>query len=94
MKGLTAGRWLWARTIGSTIAGEGVDTLVFTLVATAAGVFPWEIFWSLVITNYLFKVGVEALMTPLTYAAVNNLKRLESEDYFDSNTKFNPFRIS
>lgn len=94
MKVLTAGRWLWARTIGSTIAGEGVDTLVFTLVATAAGVFPWEIFWSLAITNYLFKVGVEALMTPLTYAAVNNLKRLESEDYFDSNTKFNPFRIS
>ena len=94
MKVLTAGRWLWARTIGSTIAGEGVDTLVFTLVATAGGRFPWEIFWSLVITNYLFKVGVEALMTPLTYAVVNNLKRLESEDYFDRSTDFNPFRLS
>jgi queuosine precursor transporter len=94
MKVLTAGRWLWARTIGSTIAGEGVDTLVFMLVATLAGVFPWEIFWSLVITNYLFKVGIEALMTPLTYAVVNTLKRLESEDYYDRGTDFNPFRLS
>ena len=94
MKVLTAGRWLWARTIGSTIAGEGVDTLIFMLVATLAGVFPWEIFWSLVVTNYLFKVGVETLMTPLTYAAVNNLKRLENEDTFDRGTNFNPFRIS
>ncbi|MBE0698167.1 MAG: queuosine precursor transporter [Anaerolineaceae bacterium] len=94
MKVLTAGRWLWARTIGSTIAGEGVDTLVFMLVATLAGVFPWEIFWSLVITNYIFKVGIETLMTPLTYVVVNALKRLEREDYFDRETDFNPFRLS
>jgi uncharacterized integral membrane protein (TIGR00697 family) len=94
MKVITRGRWLWTRTVGSTIAGEGVDTLIFTLAATLAGVFPWEIFGSLVLTNYLFKVGVEALMTPLTYAVVSSLKRLESEDYYDHGTDFNPFRIA
>jgi queuosine precursor transporter len=93
MKVFTAGRWLWMRTIGSTIVGEGVDTLVFTIVATLAGVFPWEIFLSLVVTNYVFKVGVEAIMTPLTYLAVNALKRIEREDYYDRQTNFNPFQF-
>lgn len=93
MKVFTGGRWLWARTIGSTITGQGVDTLIFTVAATLVGVFPWEIFGSLVLTNYLFKVGVEALMTPLTYAAVGRLKQLEREDYYDRGTDFNPFRI-
>ncbi len=60
MKLLTKGKYLWMRTIGSTIIGEGMDTFTFILVATALGVFPWEIFWSLTITNYIFKVGVEA----------------------------------
>lgn len=94
MKILTHGRMLWARTIGSTIVGEGVDTLIFTVVATLAGVFPWEIFGSLVVTNYLFKVGVEALMTPLTYRVVTFLKKVEAEDYYDIGTNFNPFRAS
>jgi queuosine precursor transporter len=94
MKVLTAGRWLWMRTIGSTIVGEGVDSLAFVFVATLAGVFPWEIFWSLVVTNYLFKVGIEFLMTPLTYLVVNALKRVEHEDYYDRGTNFNPFRLS
>ncbi len=93
MKVLTQGRWLWTRTIGSTIVGEGVDTLVFMLVATLAGVFPWEVFVSLSLTNYIFKVGVEALMTPATYAVVNFLKRAEHEDYYDRFTNFNPFRL-
>ena len=93
MKLLTRGRWLWMRTIGSTIAGEGVDTLVFMLVATVAGVFPWEIFVSLALTNYVFKVGIEALMTPLTYLVVNQLKRSEREDVYDYNTNFNPFHF-
>lgn len=93
MKVLTRGRWLWSRTIGSTLIGEGVDTLVFMLVATLAGVFPWEIFASLVLTNYLFKVSVEALMTPATYAVVGFLKRAEREDYYDTHTNFNPFRM-
>ncbi len=92
MKVRMQGRWLWARTIGSTIVGEGVDTVVFTLVATLAGVFPWELFASLTLTNYLFKVGVETLMTPATYAVVKWLKHSEREDYYDVHTNFNPFQ--
>jgi queuosine precursor transporter len=91
MKVWTGGRWLWTRTIGSTIVGEGVDTIIFMLVATLAGVFPWEVFASLTLTNYIFKVGVEALMTPVTYWVVSALKRVENEDYYDRNTNFNPF---
>src|SRR5512147_2565686 len=67
MKVMTDGRWLWTRTIGSTIFGELVDTVVFVVVASTFGVFPWSLFNSLIVTNYLFKVGVEALMTPVTY---------------------------
>lgn len=92
MKILTGGRWLWTRTIGSTIVGEGVDTVVFVVVASLFGVFPWTLFLTLVLTNYLFKVGVEALMTPVTYAVVRALKRAEGEDYYDRETDFNPFK--
>jgi uncharacterized integral membrane protein (TIGR00697 family) len=91
MKILTNGRWLWTRTIGSTLIGELVDTLMFVVVATVFGVFPWSLFLTLTVTNYLFKCGVEALMTPVTYIAVNTLKRVENEDYFDRGTDFNPF---
>ncbi len=91
MKILTGGRWLWSRTIGSTIAGELVDTIVFVAVASLFGVFPWTLFLTLAVTNYLFKVGVEALMTPVTYLAVGALKKAESEDYYDRDTNFNPF---
>jgi len=81
MKLLTQGRWLWTRTIGSTLVGEGVDSLIFVLIATFTGVFPWAIFASLVVTNYLFKVGIEVIFTPLTYWVVALLKRLEKEDF-------------
>ncbi len=91
MKLLTRGRWLWTRTIGSTLVGEFVDTAVFVIVASLFKVFPWELFLTLTLTNYLFKVGVEALMTPITYLIVNTLKRVEGEDYYDWDTKFNPF---
>ncbi|QRN83981.1 queuosine precursor transporter [Chloroflexota bacterium] len=91
MKLLTKGKYLWMRTIGSTIIGEGMDTFTFILVASALGVFPWEIFWSLTVTNYIFKVGVEALMTPVTYWVVNHLKKSEGVDVFDKDTKFSPF---
>jgi queuosine precursor transporter len=91
MKILTNGRRLWVRTIGSTLVGELVDTVVFFTVASALGVFPWDSFLSLTLTNYLFKCGVEALMTPVTYAAVGALKRVENEDYYDRGTDFNPF---
>jgi uncharacterized integral membrane protein (TIGR00697 family) len=93
MKILTRGRWLWTRTIGSTLIGEGVDTVVFIVVATLANVFPWSLFGSLMITNYLFKVSVEAGMTPVTYWIVGFLKRVEKEDVYDYGTKFNPFRF-
>jgi len=91
MKVLTNGRWLWMRTIGSTIFGELVDTVVFVLVASIFGVFPWSLFSSLIVTNYIFKCGVEALMTPITYLIVNFLKHAEQEDYYDRDTDFNPF---
>lgn len=93
MKILTNGRHLWLRTISSTIAGELVDTVAFVLVATLFGVFPWSLFLTLTVTNYLFKVAVEALMTPVTYLVVNWLKRVESEDYYDRETDFNPFAV-
>jgi uncharacterized integral membrane protein (TIGR00697 family) len=91
LKILTDGRWLWIRTIGSTILGELVDTVIFVVVASLFGVFPWSLFLTLTVTNYLFKCGVEALMTPITYVVVNTLKRAEDEDYYDRGTNFNPF---
>jgi len=94
MKILTNGRWLWTRTIGSTLVGELVDTLAFVGVAIWFGVFPPSLFWTLTITNYLFKVALEVAFTPVTYAIVNRLKKAEQEDYYDRDTIFNPFRIS
>lgn len=93
MKVLTRGKYLWMRTIGSTLVGEGVDTVIFILVATLAGVFPWELFATLTFTNYIFKVSIEAIMTPFTYQIVNALKRAENEDYFDTHTRFTPFAV-
>lgn len=90
MKVKTEGKFLWLRTITSTLVGEGVDSLFFTLIATLFGVFPWEIFSSLVLTNYIFKVAVEVLFTPLTYRMVNRLKKAENEDYYDRGTRFSP----
>jgi uncharacterized integral membrane protein (TIGR00697 family) len=93
MKILTNGRWLWTRTIGSTLVGELVDSMLFILVASLFKIFPWSLFITLVMTNYLFKCLIEALMTPITYLVVNKLKRREQEDYYDRGTNFSPFRI-
>ncbi|HWR66768.1 MAG TPA: queuosine precursor transporter [Bellilinea sp.] len=93
LKVATQGRFLWLRTISSTLVGEGVDSVIFILVATLFGVFPWELFGVLVVTNYIFKVGIEVLMTPLTYRIVNWLKRAEKEDFYDTQTSFTPFAI-
>jgi len=90
MKVRTGGRHLWLRTITSTLVGEGVDSLLFAFIASLFGVFPWEVFASLVLTNYLFKVAVEALFTPFTYRIVNGLKKAENEDFYDRGTRFNP----
>jgi len=93
MKVWTQGRWLWSRTIGSTLIGEWVDTAIFVVVASAFHVFPWSLFLTLTLTNYILKVGVEALMTPLTYAVVGFLKHAEHEDVYDQDTNFNPFIV-
>ena len=86
------GRRLWVRTIGSTLVGEGVDTIFFILIAFW-GILPGSLILTLIISNYLFKTGVEILFTPATYKVVKWLKRTESEDYFDHKTNFNPFKI-
>jgi len=91
LKVATRGRWLPLRTITSTLVGEGIDSLIFVGVATLMDVFPKELFGTLVVTNYVFKVGIEVIMTPITWLAARGLKRAENEDYFDTHTQFNPF---
>lgn len=91
MKVITKGRWLWVRTVTSTLAGEFIDTVIFVAVAMIFKVFPWELFIILLVSNYLFKVGVEVIMTPITYIIVGYLKKVEKEDHYDRNTNFNPF---
>ncbi|MEI8230445.1 MAG: queuosine precursor transporter [Candidatus Peregrinibacteria bacterium] len=93
MKIWTEGKWLWTRTIGSTIVGEAVDTMTFISVACAFGVFPWSLFWSLTVANYIFKVLIEVIFTPVTYRVVAFLKKSEQEDYYDRETKFSPFVV-
>ncbi len=92
MKVRSEGRSLYRRTIGSTIVGEGVDSLIFYNVAFL-GVWPRELLVTVLATNYLIKVGWEALATPITYRIVAALKRAENEDYYDRDTNFNPFRV-
>ena len=89
----TAGRHLWIRTIGSTIVGEGVDSLVFYPVAFL-GVWEPALVWRVMVSNYMIKVLWEAVITPVTYRVVNFLKRAENEDYYDHKTNFTPFSIA
>ncbi len=90
MKVLTRGRWLWSRTIASTVVGEGVDSLLFVLIAFY-GTQPAGLLQAVILSNYVFKVAVEALATPFTYSLVSRLKRVEHEDYYDYDTNFSPF---
>ena len=92
MKILTRGRWLWTRTIGSTIVGELVDTLLFVLIAFA-GVWSPHLLVSIIISNYVFKTTLEITVTPITYRIIAFLKREEQMDYYDYDTNFNPFRV-
>jgi hypothetical protein len=92
MKVWTGGRWLWTRTIGSTVAGQGVDTLVFYPLAFA-GVWGGELILAVMAANYALKVGWEALLTPVTYAVVGWLKRAEGGEVFDRDTNFTPFSL-
>jgi queuosine precursor transporter len=93
IKVATKGRWLWARTIGSTIIGQGLDSAVFMTVAFA-GIIPMEGLIAAVITQWLVKTTYEALATPVTYAVVGFLKRREGIDADDSNTSFNPLSLA
>lgn len=88
----TEGRFLWMRTIGSTIVGEGVDSLLFYPIAFW-GIWSNELVLMVMVNNYLLKVLVEVVMTPVTYRVVAFLKRAESEDYYDWKTKFTPFSL-
>lgn len=92
MKLLTNGKYLWIRTIGSTFAGEFVDSLVFYPIAFL-GLWSTEQVISVMIGNYFIKVLWEILATPFTYKIVNFLKRAEHEDFYDKDTNFNPFSL-
>lgn len=87
------GRFLWVRTIGSSLIGQGVDTLIFFPIAYA-GEWPWALILEIMAVAYVVKVGVEATMTPVTYAVVTFLKRKTGVDVYDYDTDFNPFRIT
>lgn len=92
LKLFSAGKHLWRRTIGSTVAGEAVDSIVFYPLAFL-GVWSTEQVVGVMIGNYFLKVLWEVLATPFTYLIVNFLKKAEGEDYYDKNTDFNPFSL-
>ncbi len=92
MKLWTNGRWLWTRTVGSTLCGELVDSLLFNVIAFA-GRWSNDQLLEVTVTQYVLKSGWEILATPLTYWVVGFLKRVEHEDYFDRNTNFTPFSL-
>lgn len=90
LKLFTGGRWLWTRTVGSTVTGQAVDTAVVVIIAFA-GSQPPLMLGRMVISSYLVKVAVEVVATPVTYFVVGRLKRAEGVDAFDRRTNFNPF---
>jgi uncharacterized integral membrane protein (TIGR00697 family) len=90
MKVITGGRWLWSRTIGSTVVGQGLDTVIFILVAFAGTPSFAAV---MILHHWLAKIIIEAAATPLTYRAVNYLKKKEATDTYDRDTNFNPFLL-
>ncbi|MDA5193304.1 queuosine precursor transporter [Govanella unica] len=92
MKVWTAGRWLWTRTIGSTVVGQAFDSLVFYPIAFY-GMWPNDLLLAVMLSNYLIKVGWEVVLTPVTYRVVALLKRAEQVDFYDRGTDFNPFTL-
>jgi uncharacterized integral membrane protein (TIGR00697 family) len=94
MKIATAGRWLWTRTIGSTLAGEAVDSALFyPLAFYGTGIIPNEQLPRVMAFQFVAKVLVEVVFTPITYMVVGLLKRAEHEDYYDRRTNFTPFSL-
>lgn len=92
LKIFTAGKYLWLRTIGSTVVGELVDSILFIVIAFA-GALPSSLLFTLIISNYIFKTLVEIVFTPATYRIVSALKRSEQSDALDVGENFNPFRF-
>ncbi len=92
MKVLTKGKALWSRTIASTVVGQGVDSLLFYPMAFL-GLWATGTLVKVIVFNWLFKIALEALMTPVTYVVVNALKRAEREDFYDDDTNFTPFSL-
>lgn len=92
MKVATKGKHLWLRTIGSSLVGQGVDTLIFFPIAYA-GQWSWSLILQIMAFAYVLKVSVEVVLTPFTYAAVNYLKRVSGMDVYDHETDFNPFKL-
>jgi uncharacterized integral membrane protein (TIGR00697 family) len=94
MKIMTAGKWLWTRTIGSTVVGEAVDSALFyPLAFYGSGIIPNDKLPLVMLMQFVLKVAVEVVFTPVTYKIVGWLKRAESEDYYDRGTNFNPFTL-
>jgi uncharacterized integral membrane protein (TIGR00697 family) len=92
MKLWTRGRWLWTRTIGSTIVGEGLDSITFYPIAFA-GIWSGQTMLKVIAFNWTMKVLVEIVLTPVTYAVVGFLKRREGVDIYDEHTHFTPFSL-
>ncbi len=92
MKLWTQGKWLWSRTIGSTLVGQGLDSLIFYPIAFG-GLWTFNTILAVIVFNWIFKVAVEVLMTPVTYIVVDAIKKAEGVDYYDIGTDFTPFSL-
>lgn len=93
LKVKTEGRWLGLRLIGSTAVGQVFDTLIFASIAFI-GVLDWNLWWTIVISNYIFKVGLELIFLPITALVVRQFKKIENSDVYDRETPFSPFQWS
>lgn len=92
LKVMTAGKYLWLRTIGSTIFGQFMDTTIFLAIAFA-GILPWNLLVTIWVSNYIFKIGTEVLLLPVTYRVIRKIKQHEGEDFYDKETNFNPIKV-
>lgn len=86
------GKYLWVRTISSTLVGEGIDTILFCLIAFY-GLMPNSLLIAIIISNYIFKCSIEILLTPVTYKFVGFLKKKEKVDHYDKGIRYNPFSM-
>ena len=89
MKVITEGKYLWMRTIGSTLVGEGLDSILFVLIAFT-GLYSTGVLFNIMLSNYLFKTLIEVIFTPITYKVISFVKRKENLDTYDYNVKYNP----